>query len=134
MRFELPFERTFPHPIGKVWHALTDASALGVWLMKTDFVAEKGRTFRMWCDDGQGGTDLYLCDVLELEPQRRMVWSWVLDGQQDAGTTVVEFHLEEVPEGTRLTIRHTGDLDPETIEKFKGGWPAKLDILEKSLS
>lgn len=133
MQFDISFERTFPHPIGKVWQALTDASALGAWLMKTDFVAETGRTFRMWCDDNQGGTDLYICKVLALEPQRRMVWSWVLDGQQAAGRSIVEFGLEEVPEGTRLTIQHRGDLDPDRIEQFEGGWPTKIDMLEEAI-
>ena len=134
MRFDLPFERIYPHPLAKVWQALTDPAALGVWLMKTDFAAKIGQAFRMWCDDGQGGTDLYLCKVLELEPRHRMVWSWVLDGQRAAGATIVEFQLAEVPGGTRLTIRHTGDRDPDTVERFQSGWPAKLDTLEQSLS
>jgi len=133
MQFDISFERTFPHPIAKVWRALTDASALGTWLMKTDFIAETGRTFRMWCDDDQGGTDLYICKVLALEPQRRMVWSWVVDGQQVTGKSIVEFKLEEVPEGTRLTIRHRGDLDPDMIEQFEGGWPTKIEMLGEAI-
>lgn len=134
MRFDLSFERTYLHPLADVWQVLTDASALGAWLMETDFSPVIGREFRMWCDDGRGGTDLYLCKVLELDPLHRMVWSWVLDGQQAAGQTLVEFRLEKVPAGTRLSVRHTGDRDPQGIDKFKSGWPAKLDALEQSLS
>ena len=88
----------------------------------------------MWCDDGDGGTDLYLCKVLELDPPHHMLWSWILDGRQNEGETYVEFQLEEVSRGTHLTIRHTGDRDPETIEKFKGGWPVKLKQLSDSLT
>lgn len=129
MKFRLELERTFPHPIEKVWRALTDARALGAWLMRTDFVPEVGREFRMWCDDGKGGTDTYLCKVLAIEPPRRMLWSWVLETRQGEGPTTVEFVLEEVATGTRLMLRHSGDRDKETVERFESGWPAKLDLL-----
>lgn len=129
MRFEITFEKTYPHPAEKVWAALTDRAALGAWLMETDFAPKPGREFTMRCDDGEGGTDLYLCKVLELEPERRMVWSWTLDGRQSQSETIVEFRLEEVTGGTRLTVRHSGDRDPETIERLKGGWPVKLEDL-----
>ena len=134
MRFDLPFERTYPHPPAKVWRALTDPAALGAWLMETDFSPQVGRAFRMWCDDGQGGTDLYLCKVLELEAPHRMVWSWLLEGQEGAQETIVEFRLEALPEGTRLRLRHRGDRPADTIERFKGGWPVKLEQLERQLS
>ena len=133
MKFEIDLARTYPHPLEKVWRALVDQEALGAWLMDTDFVPEVGRAFRMWCEDGEGGTDLYLCKVLELEPQHRMVWSWVLAGRQGEGETYVEFRLREVPEGTHLTIRHSGDRDRDTIERFEGGWPHKLEQLDALL-
>jgi uncharacterized protein YndB with AHSA1/START domain len=129
MKFEIAFERVYPHPPEKIWRALTDPVALGEWLMETDFVPEVGRTFTMWCDDREGGTDTYICTLLEYDPPNRMLWSWVLDGSQDQGDTYVEFKVEAVASGTRVTITHTGDRDPDTIEKFKGGWPYKLDQL-----
>lgn len=133
MKFDISFERTYPHPPETVWSALTDAGALGAWLMETDFVAEEGRAFRMWCEGADGGTDLYHCRVLALEPPRRMVWSWLLAGREAAGETEVEFTLEPAPEGSRLIVRHSGDRDQETIERFKGGWPVKLDQLGRAL-
>jgi glutathione S-transferase len=133
MKFEIDFERTYPQPIAKVWNAATNREALGQWLMENNFEAEPGASFKMWCEDGEGGTDTFLCEVLEFEPPTRMVWSWVLEGREADGATRVEFHLEESDGGTRLTIRHSGDRDPETIEKFKGGWPVKLEQLEEAL-
>lgn len=126
MKFEIEFERIYPYPPEKVWQALTDRAALGQWLMETDFVAEAGRAFRMWCSDGAGGKDTYLCAVREINPPTRMVWSWVLNGRQELGETLVEFRLEPVAGGTRLQVTHSGDRDPETIERFKGGWPVKV--------
>lgn len=132
MTFDIAFERIYPYPRAKVWRAVTDRNLLGQWLMETDFVPETGRSFTMWCDDGRGGVDHYLCRLLAYEPPRRMLWSWVVEGRQSLGETRVEFALEEVPEGTRLTIRHTGDRDQETIDAFKSGWPTKLDQLEQA--
>ncbi len=134
MKFEIAFERVYPHPPQKIWRALTDPVALGEWLMETDFVPEVGRTFTMWCDDGEGGTDTYICTLLEYHPPTRMLWSWVLDGSQDQGDTYVKFRVEQLASGTKVTITHTGDRDPDTVEKFKGGWPYKLDQLGTALS
>lgn len=129
MKFDIEFERIYPHPIDKVWRALTDPGALGAWLMETDFAPEQGRDFQMWCENERGETDTYLCSVVELEPPHRMLWSWILESKQAEGKTFVEFSLREVPDGTHLMIRHTGDRDPDSIERFKGGWPVKLDQL-----
>ena len=122
-----------PHSPETVWAALTDAGALGQWLMETDFVAEEGRAFCMWCEGADGGTDLYRCRVLALERPRRMVWSWLLEGREAEGETNVEFTLDVVPDGTRLIVRHSGDRDRATVERFKGGWPFKLDQLGRAL-
>lgn len=133
MKFDIDFERLYPHPPARVWRAITESVEIAAWLMENDFVAEAGRSFTMWCEDGSGGTDTYLCEVLEIEPPRRMVWSWGLDGRQKDGATRVEFTLEAAEGGTRLTIRHSGDRDRETVERFRGGWPVKLEQLETTL-
>ena len=129
MKFEIAFERDYSHPLESVWRALTDSEALGQWLMATDFVPEEGRSFQMWCKNPDGVTDRYLCKLLTIEPPVRMLWSWTLDGRQSEGETLVEFELTEIAEGTRLTVRHSGDRDPATIDAFKSGWPHKLAVL-----
>jgi len=63
-----------------------------------------------------------------------MVWSWILDGRQEAGETVVELLVEAPEGGSRLTITHSGDRDAETIERFKSEWPVKLGALAALLS
>lgn len=129
MKFDLSFERLYPHPREKVWHGLTDAEALGRWLMETDFVPERGASFQMWCENLDGGTDRYLCRVVDIEPMSRMLWSWKLAGAERDYVTFVEFRLETAPDGTLLTIRHTGEEEPALIDAWRGGWPGKLDRL-----
>lgn len=133
MKFQIGFERVYPHSVEKVWQSLIEPAALGQWLMETDFKPEKGRAFTMWCDDGEGGTDVYHCRLLEYEPPRRMLWSWVVDGAAAQGETLVEFRVAPADGGTRLTIVHSGDRTKEIVEKFKGGWPAKLAALASVL-
>ena len=133
MKFDVAFERVYPHSLDAVWRAITDAKALGQWLMETDFVAEEGREFKMWCENSDGSKDLYLCKVISIEPKVLMRWSWILNSRQTEGATYVELELSELADGTRLIIRHSGDRDPAIIEAFKSGWPYKLESLESLL-
>jgi len=134
MKFSIEFSEVYPHPVGEVWKALTEREALGAWLMETDFAPEPGREFTLWCDDGAGGTDTYRCRLLEFEPERRMLWSWTLDSRRTEPPTTVEFRIEPVAGGTRVTIVHGGDRDEATIDRFRSGWPAKLEQLAATLS
>ena len=112
MKFALSFERVYPHAPEKVWHALVDPKALGVWLMETDFTPDAGRKFKMWCDDGAGGTDTYLCKLLAFEPPKRMLWSWTLEDRMSEEATLVEFHVEAVSGSLRLSSGPQRALSP----------------------
>lgn len=127
MKFEVVVEEDFPHPIEKVWTAMTERKALGEWLLETDnFRPEVGCKFEMYCTNDDGTRDVYRMEVLELEAPRRMLWSWVLSGNESQGLTEVEFVLNEIEGGTRVTVRHRGDRDREMLERFRSGWPFKL--------
>ena len=133
MNFELHFERTYPHRVADVWRAVTEPAALGEWLMENDFVPELGHEFHLLCRDADGTTSRYRCKLLELETEKRLLWSWVLEDRPEAGEMLVEVTLEAVPEGTRLRIRHSGDRDRTAIDDFEGGWPRMLEKLENVL-
>jgi len=130
---DLRYERFLKHPPERVWRALTEPALMGRWLMETDFAPVVNREFSMWCDDGEGGTDRYGCKVLACDPPRSMRWTWVVDGSQHLGETEVEFRLEKADAGTRLTIRHSGDRDPNIVSAFETGWPWKMDRLGEML-
>ncbi len=134
MKFDLAFERVYPHSLEAVWRALTDPAALGQWLMETNFVPEEDQAFQMWCQNASGSRHRYLCRVLTLEPLSRMLWSWMLDGRQSEDETYVEFILEQVADGTRLSVRHHGDSGPSIVDAFNSGWPHKLDLLAARLA
>lgn len=125
--FLLRFERLLPYPVERVWWALTDRGALAAWFMATDFAPVVGHRFTIrgtvvpgW----RGWTD---CEVLALEPPRRMVWSFL---STPAGPpTRVVFTLDAAGDGTRLTLRHDGETDAMTEGLLRTGWAGFLDRL-----
>jgi len=134
MKFEVEVERHYPHPIGEVWDGLTTNEAISEWLLETSsFEARVGHRFAMTCLDGSGNLDVYRCQVLEVDRPNRMVWSWVLSGNEDQGLTEVEFLLTATDTGTRVVLKHRGDRNKEMLERFKDGWPYKLDQLAEVL-
>jgi uncharacterized protein YndB with AHSA1/START domain len=126
MKLDVLLVEDFPHPVEKVWRALTDPDALRVWLMDNDFEPRVGKRFVL-----RGSRGWNECEVLEIEPQRRMVWSWIIN-EGDAPTRV-EFRLEEISHGTRLTLSHTGEVDPIIKSQLTEGWPGKLAELRALL-
>jgi uncharacterized protein YndB with AHSA1/START domain len=135
MKFEVSVTRHYPQSIEKVWEGLTSEDAISEWLMPArGLVAEVGCRFEMSCTNEDGDEDIYRCEVLELDPPKRMRWSWVLVGNEARGATEVEFRLKPKEDGTEVTVYHRGDRDKEMLERFKSGWPAKLDLLAERLS
>lgn len=135
MKFDLVFEETYPQPPQEVWAALTDARALSAWLNEMEgFEPRVGCRFRMLCSGAGASVDVYHCEVLELEPPRRMVWTWLLEQTGSPPPTRVEFRVEPAPGGgTRLEVRHSGDRPADVAERFREGWPSKMATLRETL-
>jgi len=135
MKTDIDVTRSYPHPIEKVWAALTSAEALAAWLMPNDFVAEAGREFTFHTRPRPGFDGTVHCRVLELEPPTRMVWSWA-GGKLD--TTVTFTLSEDAPGHTTLRMRQLGFqglaaqltrriLESGWIKMYGGRFPAYLD-------
>lgn len=135
MKTDIDVTRTYPHPIEKVWAALTSAEALAAWLMPNDFAAEAGREFTFRTRPRPGFDGVVHCRVLELEPPTRMVWSWA-GGKLD--TTVTFTLSEDAPGHTTLRMRQLGFqclaaqltrriLESGWIKMYDGRFPAYLD-------
>lgn len=129
MKLDLNLERTFPHPVERVWAAISNADAISEWLFTCDFRPEIGHkfTFRTTPPEGstwRGWTDI---EVLEFSPPTRMVWAWE-SAEIDVPTRVI-FQLEPVDGGTKLSLSHVGDSTADDIASVSGGWPVKLDAL-----
>jgi uncharacterized protein YndB with AHSA1/START domain len=106
MTRDLLFETIYPVPPERVWQALTDSRALAEWLMENDFAPRVGHSFTFRTPPRPGFDGIVRCTVLELDPPRRLAYSW-LGGPLKRPTTVT-WTLAAVPEGTRLRLEHTG--------------------------
>jgi uncharacterized protein YndB with AHSA1/START domain len=123
---DIVVEETLPHHPAAIWKALTTSALIARWLMPNDFEAVVGRKFnfrRAPMGDWNGVVD---CEVLEVEPERRLVYSWK-GGSGTIGEldTVVTWTLTPVEAGTRLRMEHTGFRLPRNAaahEMMSPGW------------
>jgi len=119
----------YSHPVEQVWAALTSSSALTAWLMPNDFKPVVGHHFSLRTRPAPGFDGIVHCQVVELEPPSRMVWTWA-GGNID---TTVTFTLEAVDGGrTRLRLHQGGfhGLGAQlTRHILAGGYPRILKQL-----
>ena len=127
-----------PHPISKVWRALTEPDLLANWLMPNDFKPTQGHHFTFHTDPfpASGFDGRIYCTVLRIEHPRLLAISW---RSSDLDTTVT-WRLEAEGHGTRLFLTHDGfnESDPAQAATFKilnGGWSGHLQRrLEQTLT
>jgi uncharacterized protein YndB with AHSA1/START domain len=127
-------------PIGKVWAALTDFEQFGEWFrvkLEGPFVPEKmarghitypGYEHLVW-----------EAKIVRMEPNHHFSFTWhpyAVDPAIDYSNeppTLVEFRLEEIASGTRLTVTESGfdglppDRRPEAMRMNEGGWTVQMD-------
>ena len=122
---DLQFELVYAHPPEKVWRALTNPSALAQWLMPNNFEPRVGHKFEFRTKPAPGFDGIVHCEVLELNPPKRLVYSWSGGGLH----TQVVWTLEVAPEGTKLRLDHTGfrGLRGWMTSRMLGkGWRSKI--------
>jgi len=126
VKADIDLTATYPHPIDRVWAALTSSEALEAWLMPNDFQPLIGHRFTFRTKPAPGFDGIVRCEVLELEPPNRIVWSQT-GGKID---TIVTFTL--VPAGehqTRLRMHQVGfhGLGAQITRRIlASGWPGIL--------
>jgi len=117
----LSFEFDLPHAPAKVWRALTDPVLLTEWLLPVvDLELAPGAAFTLTAPPQPGWDGIVNCRFLEIEPQRKLSWRWVV-GDID---TVVTFTLTPTSSGTRLSLVQSG-FKPNQKQNLGGaryGW------------
>jgi uncharacterized protein YndB with AHSA1/START domain len=119
-------ERDIPHPPEKIWRALTQPHLIEEWLMKNDFKAAVGHKFKLSGDWGAAS-----CEVLEIEPQKTLSYTWSAMGLE----SVVTFTLTRAGNGTHLRMDQAG-FRPDQPQAYHGaqwGWNKFLTTLEEVL-
>jgi len=128
-------ERELPHPPEKIWRALTQGPLLEEWLMKNDFQPVVGQTFNLRAEPVPGWNGVVDCQVLVVEPCRRLSYTWNSSGDEAAGglRTVVTWTLTPVEGGVRVRMEQSGFRagDEHAYRGANYGWPLFFDALEQ---
>jgi uncharacterized protein YndB with AHSA1/START domain len=72
----------------------------------------------------------------EVVAPERVVFSYGYEGDRQPippGTTTVSVHLEEIPTGTRVTLRHAELPSEETVREHTQGWRYQLSLFSKTV-
>jgi uncharacterized protein YndB with AHSA1/START domain len=132
-------------PRSRVWRALTDPAQFSSWFevdLKDRFVPGA----RVRGPVRSRGYEHLTMDITidQVQPERLFSWRWQPGGDADIDpnepTTLVVFQLEEVPEGTRLTVTESGfDRIPagrrgKAYRENNEGWDGQLENIRKYLA
>jgi uncharacterized protein YndB with AHSA1/START domain len=132
-------EREFSHPPEKVWRALTEGPLLDQWVMKNDFKPVVGHKFNFRAEPNPHWNGVTDCEVLVVEPLKRLSYSWNASGDEAAnGTkTVVTWTLTPTKNGVLLRMEQAGfrpGADEGFFQGAKFGWTKMLGTLEDVLA
>ena len=132
----LQIERTFDAPPARVFDAWTSEQVLLRW-----WQAQRGwETAEAHVDLRVGGAVRVVMrdpveDVehagggtyTEIEPPRRLAFTWTWDG--DVHRTLIEIDFHEIDGGTKVSFRHRDLWDEKALRDHEQGWNALLDNL-----
>ena len=120
-------EKILDAPVSKVWHALTDNAEMKKWYFDLpDFKAQPGFKFQFTGGPSPEKQYLHLCEVTEVNPLKKLSYSWKYDGY--AGNSLVTFELSDEGNKTRIKLTHAGletfpsDNPDFAAENFAEGW------------
>lgn len=119
-------------PPEHVWRVLTDPTMIAEWLTDFHFTAfEEGASF----ETGEG-EDAEPGVIVAIDAPHRFAFRWTAE-QKRKGMTLVEFTLEPLPEGTRLTVVESGfemlpaDIGEPSFSRNSKGWGYALTGLSR---
>jgi uncharacterized protein YndB with AHSA1/START domain len=117
-------EREMPHPLEKVWRALTQSPLIEEWLMENDFKPVVGHRFDLRAEWG-----VVACQVLAVEPNQALSYTWEAMGLK----SVVSWTLTSTGSGTHLRMEQSG-FRPDQQQAYAGakyGWDKFFTGLER---
>lgn len=139
----LLIERTFQAPAERVFDAWTSEEVMRRWfhgehawetpVAEVDLrLGGNVRVVMRDPDKGEdhGGGGHYT----EIDPPRRLVFTWTWDDDEESRETLIELDFEEVDGATTVRLTHSNLRDTESVLSHEGGWSNCLDNLERALA
>ena len=140
---DIVIDEVFPHAPDVVWKALTSGALIGRWMMEPrGFAPEMGNRFYFQTPPDGDWDGAIQCQILELIPNSRLVYTWCSGHDSPSGyvvrlDTVVSWTLAPVDGGTRVSLIHSGFVTPRNdaiLPNIKAGWPKVIGKLAVLLS
>ena len=128
---DIVVDEVFAHAPEAIWKTLTTGELIGRWLMEpTGFESVPGTHFTFQTRPAGAWDGIIRCQVLEVVPNQRLVYSWKGGDAANVGygsllDTVVTWTLSRVGGGTRLRLVHSGFLVPKNasaLQTMGEGW------------
>jgi uncharacterized protein YndB with AHSA1/START domain len=116
----LVIEKEMPHPVEKVWRALTQGALIKEWLMDNDFQPVVGHKFNFRATPMPQWNGVIDCEVLVVEPNKKLSYSWGSMGL----ASVVAWTLVATSGGTLVRMEQSG-FRPDQEVAYRGanyGW------------
>jgi uncharacterized protein YndB with AHSA1/START domain len=123
-RWQLRFTRTLPHPMEKVWRAITEPEHLAAWF-PTTIEGERAPGARLRFGFPAGQAEPFEGEMLAFDPPSLIELRW--------GTDIVRIELQTKDGGTVLTLLDTID-EQGKAARDAGGWHTCLDALSAHLN
>lgn len=127
----ISFEYDLPHPPEKVWRTLTEPELLAKWVMANDIRPVVGHRFKFRSEPTPWWDGIVNCEVLEVEPLKRLRYTWRSGPESSPLDTVVTWTLKPTASGgTWLALEHSGFL-PGNAFAFDGankGWQYMVGV------
>jgi uncharacterized protein YndB with AHSA1/START domain len=128
---EIVVDEVFPHTPETIWKVLTTGELINRWLMPTTgWEPVKGTHFSFPTKPDGEWDGVIRCQVLEVTPNERLVYTWKSGYETNAGyvsrlDTIVTWTLTRSDGGTRLRLVHSGFVMPKNASVFQNineGW------------
>lgn len=129
-------------PRSRVWRALTTSDQFATWFSaKVAVPFAPGQRVEMVSTHPNCTGDPHFYVIVErMEPEHTFSWRWrpgAADKDDQGESTIVEFRLEEVAEGTLVTVTETGfdrislAQRAKAFEENTRGWEIQLQSLQQ---
>lgn len=128
----LVIEKELPHPLEKVWRALTQGPLIKEWLMDNDLQPVVGHKFHFRATPRPPWNGVIDCEVLVVEPNKKFSYRWNSLGLE----SVVVWTLVATSSGTLVRMEQSG-FRPDQEANYQGanyGWHKFISGLERVIA
>lgn len=143
----LRLTRVFNAPVHRVYEAWTNAEVIAKWFGPENFkVAHSsidlkiGGQYRIRLDTGSGVMVEHWGEYVEIVPSSKLVFTWILDNQECAGSifenanTLVSIEFRDLEGKTEISLLHEKLPSITARDGHEMGWNACLESLGFFLS